>query len=43
MAVRAKTVSGAKRLDPKPKRTAQGHGRNSKPNHGRKQPVGQGR
>lgn len=33
---------GAKKLDPKPKRTRQGDGQNSKASHGRKLSRGQG-
>jgi hypothetical protein len=44
MAARSKTLNGQKLLVPnKRKRTRQGNGANSKPNHGRKQPRGQGK
>jgi hypothetical protein len=45
MAVKSKTgVSATRPLHSpgKPKRTKQGYGQHSKPNHGRKQPRGQG-
>ena len=35
--------AGTLRREPKPKRTHQGQGHNSRPNHGRKQLRGQGR
>jgi hypothetical protein len=36
-------LSGTVRKDPTPKRTKQGQGKRSKPNHGRKQWRGQGK
>jgi len=45
MAVKSKLgISGQKLFVPgKPKKTMQGQGKNSKPNHGRKQTRGQGK
>jgi len=45
MAAKSKVgISGQKLFTPgKPKRSAQGQGKNSKPNHGRKQTRGQGK
>jgi hypothetical protein len=44
MAVRSKVGSASIQFTPgKPKRTAQGNGKNSKPSHGRKLRRGQGR
>lgn len=37
------SLMGQAHRDPVHKKTRQGHGRGSKPNHGRKQPRGQGR
>lgn len=40
---KVKSGSGAKKVESKPKRTKQGQGQNSKPNHGRKKSRGQGK
>ena len=42
--MRAKSLMGLQKLEPfKSKRTRQGQGRHSKPNHGRKKTRGQGK
>jgi len=38
-----KSLTGAIRIESKPKTTKQGNGRNSKPSHGRKLSRGQGK
>jgi hypothetical protein len=43
MAKPKKTLTGTIRIEPKPKRTRQGNGNNSKPSHGRKLSRGQGK
>lgn len=44
MAVRSKTgMSSVQHVPGKPKLTKQGQGKRSKPNHGRKKRIGQGR
>jgi len=44
MAVKAKAgLSGTTRKEPVPKMTRQGNGQRSKPSHGRKLKIGQGR
>jgi hypothetical protein len=40
---RKTAAGGVVKLDPKPKRTRQGNGINSKPSHGRKSRRGQGK
>lgn len=42
MAKLKKSFTAQPHKDPVHKKTRQGHGRGSKPNHGRKQSVGQG-
>ena len=43
MAVKSKTTLGKEFTPGKPKKTRQGQGQHSKPNHGRKKLRGQGR
>jgi len=43
MAQNKKAFNGLNKIESKPKRTRQGQGQNSKPNHGRKQSRGQGK
>jgi len=43
MATKAKTGTGKLEVIPKKKRTRQGQGQHSRPNHGRKKLRGQGR
>jgi hypothetical protein len=43
MAVKSKTALGRTEIVHRPKKTRQGNGQHSKPNHGRKKLRGQGR